>query len=513
MKTLKAIRQKLVQFTANPTVKHTPTSNPPFLRIIMLLAVAILLADSSTAATNIWVSNSGSGDQSGRDTYNTTSINWLNTSTNWGKNLAQVVPGAIIHLVGNISTNIIIKGSGLSNQPTTLLFESNAVMSAPAWIGTGLSAIYVKTSTNIVIDGGANGLIECTANGTPAFFSKSAICNGVYLDGCENCVIKNLTIRNIYQGKTNEVPANFAASGIKIKGSRIMVMNNSLYYMPFAVYFILYNDHDITIFKNTMQRCGMGVFGGIGTDGCSATRLTIQQNRIIDTSDWGYNDGIKLFGRPATRDLFSSIDISCNIIGPKISIPTHPATAWILVDQGWFQDVAIYNNVLLGCFNDDAANGYITLGGSPLVYNLGLCPMNARTYNNTIISQGTNVDIAILLGKSSTGHRLFNNNIVFSGKLVPLYLSDTNTVVDYSDYNNIFSRTSIDSKWTSWAKANGFEIHGVNKQPRFNGDVSTNNIFSPTVKWADFIVADPDFQTGGVDGFGIGIRSIHLRFE
>ena len=401
---------------------------------------------SFAGGETFWVSQAGSGNRTGLDATNTQSSAWFNAVASWAETPGCISPGDVVCLVGNITNQLTIGGSGRSNEWIKILFSSGATMSVPAWIGGKNAAIYANGKEFICVDGATSGLIECTDNGSGGgYFNNTLPCTGVRLDDCTNFTISRLIIKNIYQARTNEVGAHTHSSGISVVGGNLVISSNVIEMAGTGIYIGMKNTENVELKYNTISRCAAGVFCGITKDGYWGRNVHVHHNRIFDTTNWGYNDGIKFFGRPATTDEFSNVEIDHNVIGPGISTPGHPGTAWILVDQGWFIEPWIHNNVLLGGINDNAANGYITVGGTHQGNMLPSTPVDSRVYNNTISSQSTNTDVAIMITKKSHGHRIYNNAVSFSSKLLPVVIADTNYAsIAYSDYNVFHSTSSVD---------------------------------------------------------------------
>jgi len=83
--------------------------------------------------------------------------------------------------------------AGTNGNPVTIKFETGAKLSAPYWSANG--AIALTSKDNVVIDGGTNGIIENTDNGTGKTYVAASA--GVSTSLCNNLEIKNLTIQNM----------------------------------------------------------------------------------------------------------------------------------------------------------------------------------------------------------------------------------------------------------------------------------------------------------------------------
>jgi len=184
-------------------------------------------------ATDWYVSQNGSGLTNGADINNCQTIAWASAGEfgpgqpPWG---TTIQPGDTVHLVGTITSCLAILGSGSPGHPITVLFEPGAMMSAPTL--TNANSWIIEAGSWITIDGGLNGLIQCTSNGTVssnggtmlyqkniAAFSTPNIVN--------NVTIQNLTISNMYNRQTNsEFPQTSGdGGGIGLSGNNGLISN------------------------------------------------------------------------------------------------------------------------------------------------------------------------------------------------------------------------------------------------------------------------------------------------
>src|SRR5262249_9074967 len=148
----------------------------------------------------IYLSQNGTASASGADCGNAVPVSFFNSAPNWGSGVNQIGPGTTVHLCGTItgpanSTGLSFQGSGTSGNPITLVFEKDAVMQAPYWAssvgGSAAGAITLDSGRSwIVVDGGQNGVIRNTANGSS--WPNRAASTGISGFNCSNCTIRNL---------------------------------------------------------------------------------------------------------------------------------------------------------------------------------------------------------------------------------------------------------------------------------------------------------------------------------
>lgn len=162
------------------------------MRTITIVCGLVLLLASFVYGADIYITQNTSGANTGADCANAHSAAWFN---------ANATGGNTYHLCGTFtgaanSTMLTIPVSGSAGNILYVLFETGAVLTSPQWHANG--AIYITGKSYVTIDGGTNGLIENTDNGTSKTYhaySAGILASGSYL------TIKNLTINNIYQNE------------------------------------------------------------------------------------------------------------------------------------------------------------------------------------------------------------------------------------------------------------------------------------------------------------------------
>jgi hypothetical protein len=148
---------------------------------------------TATTTEDIYIAQSSAGDNSGSSCANAHSVVWFNTSGNWAnpKTAGKIGPGDTVHLCGTITSIITVQESGLSGSPIIIYFENGAKLSQPA-----SNLMSTGGKDYLVIDGGTNGIIEATDNGTE--FGNQLAIYGITASNSENLEIKNLTFQNLY---------------------------------------------------------------------------------------------------------------------------------------------------------------------------------------------------------------------------------------------------------------------------------------------------------------------------
>src|SRR5256885_14333933 len=143
----------------------------------LALVFAFLFVAISAKANAVYISQAGGG--AGTSCTSAKDPTYFNTSGNWTTGTPtgiQIGPGTTVHLCGTFTggagaTLLNFQGSGNSTNSIVLLFEPNAVLTAPYWAsGNGGSpgggAINIGGHAYVIIDGGTNGIIQNTDNGS-----------------------------------------------------------------------------------------------------------------------------------------------------------------------------------------------------------------------------------------------------------------------------------------------------------------------------------------------------------
>ena len=460
------------------------------------------LAGWSDHEGNIYVAQTAQGNDSGNDPANAHSIDWLNDENNWSSSIdaddGLIGPGDTVHLCGTISTAIMIRGSGMVHYPITIYFEENAKLSSPCFEANpgnhNDGAITLVQQEHVIIDGGENGLIENTDTGTITFFNYYRTNQdennmdgtvGICISESQNIEIKNMHILNLYksistflnpsfENRYGDIGAHTNSRGILIHQSdSIHVLNNEITYTGFGVIANVLENENIEIDHNVFSRCSAAIVGA-GIVNHDNPSLDIHHNYIFDTTDWGYNDGMKFFGtNPDQLDRFKGIKIYNNIIGPDISTENHPATAWIVADQGFLIEPEIFHNVFIAGPNDyntGRAIHFIEVGGNYHITNT-ICPQNSKIYNNTIFSESPNSAVGIVIGKGAAGHQIYNNIIKATHNITAIMIVDEYSSIDYCDYNNYYTSGALyfngQSTLESWRTTYGFDMNSILTEPQF----------------------------------------------
>jgi hypothetical protein len=402
------------------------------MRKIGWFTLVILLIGPACYAEDIFIAQNPLGGNSGSNCSNARGVDWFNSASNWGAGEAKISAGDTVHLCGVISTALTIQGSGTATQKITVRFETGAKLSAPHW-GSQSGAVNGTDRHHMIIDGGANGVIESTANGTSRAYAYPSI--GINLNRCNGWEIKNLTIRDIYARTPNSADSNRGSRGLLINDCDNINVNACS---------ISGAEYGMRIGNQSKPSDSIRIYGNRLTDfatavvvACDAasdiTNVTVDNNEIIGSltwegswgpSDWHHRDGIHTWtGGGATGT--NHVDFCNNYIhGPFGSSTTQ--TAYIFYASSTVGK--IYNNVVA------PTEGVPNHGFVYLVLVDGET-LHVQIYNNTFVSLGSGA-----VGKYA---------ISMAGKDVPKYLTVYNNVFT-NFYFAYYDMTGTDMRLAKW---------------------------------------------------------------
>lgn len=413
--------------------------------IVIAIYIFIITLPSVSFCEDIYVSQNAQGSDNGANCSNTHSTAWFDTSGNWAnpKVSGKIGPGDTVHLCGTITTSLQVHASGLSGNPITILFEPGAKISE----GTCASGGCFSTNgqTYLIVDGGTDGTIEATNNGTGLGVTPSV---GINAMQCSNCEIKNLNIINMYvrTSDTDTLSAlspNDASSinAIDFSGSNISIHDNVIHDVGWALRDVYTStDDNVRIYSNDISRCG------------HALAIAASDGSVTNGSFYYYDNYVHDFGNwdsPGCSVAHTSAIHAYGINGSKIT-----GTLWIYDNKfegsGSCMTADIYLEGNAGsAWTDNTGsakifNNYMTASG----YVTGLVQpyngTNIEIYNNTIIGNGESSTICLEFGGTSTDVTVENNFIGNCGFLISAYAGEAvdpglninyNVYADCSGYN------------------------------------------------------------------------------
>src|SRR2546423_12326346 len=356
------------------------------------------------------------------------SVAWFNNSASWGAASHQIGPGTTVYLCGTFRGTpgqqlLKVHGSGQSGNPITIKFESGANLSAPYWSSTG--AINADHVNYITIDGGANGVIQNTDNGTTRHYHAQS--RGIITSNCTGCIVRNLTIQNLYvrtsatdYAPTPEINCVYGHLSDKLTVSHLTCHD--------ATWAVAGDGNNFTLEYSDLYRVDHGVASGPAhyTSG-----YNIHHNHIHDTANWDspinryHHDGIHLWGK--FGGAITSGQIYNNTFDGDYG---NNITAHIFLQES-IRNVHVYNNTTVtpvtrnmqsvwfyapstslpggAASGNSAYNNSINAGGHRSGSALSAYgQLNFTAVNNVLSGGSSNISIQMGGSRSSTG---VNNNV------------------------------------------------------------------------------------------------------
>jgi hypothetical protein len=446
---------------------------------VLLSFATILLLTCTARASDIYLAQGSAGGGSGTDCANARTV----SGTSWAA-------GNTYHLCGTITSPVAPTASGTSSAPITILFENNATISMPAIpgdSGSGGGGLNLGNRSYINVDGGTNGSIQSTANGTKLSNHINSV--GIGVDSGSHLNISNVTFKNLFVNVCCSDGSQFG-QGIYGQGSlnAIHFFNNTCI-QEFACVQLQAtgSSSDLEAYNNSLpsQDVGWGIVIVMGGGGFSINGIYIHDNDITPGSGTGINSN-------------SATYVGTNSWCTGNSDLTHldPIHTWSQGSSpdGIFTDY-IYNNHIHGyfCVNQGTANSTTAIFWEAHVSG-GNAPNRATVFNNLIEMTGGHPGDGAIYPQSGTDGDIYNNTIdctgadsgslatEFGGGNVTYY---NNVVIgcneatlfdggsyagDYNDWFNIGSGGWGQQSLAQWRSAHGGDAHSITTDPKLNSD-------------------------------------------
>jgi hypothetical protein len=344
-------------------------------------------------------------------------------------------------------------------------------MVAPYWGSSSTGAINCSGHAYVTVDGGSNGAIANTSNGTGLADSASSF--GIYFNRCPNSEIKNLTISNIYLNQGSATTATDTAGqttgDIFLQGTstNTLVHNNTLNNARTGVWVSFDSGGDasgLQIYSNTLSDHPWGISIGADYATSTAAGVVIHDNNFSNWSNWQFptgtyhTDGIILFNDATPANSIATFTIYNNTFTGSLGHGS--PTGYIAC--GTYTACTIFNNLMVdtGSYTCDGYLWMYANGGPDYIYN------------NTLVASSTaSASIAITL----MGSKVTVKNNVFTNVAVGIHDYDTLTAdVVASDHNVWRTMTGTapefatsDSTWValgSW-QSSGYDTNSSTADP------------------------------------------------
>ena len=442
------------------------------LRSLVALFV-VALSCTVAKANDVYLAQGASGANTGQNCANAYVYTFFNNPSNWGTGANQIGPGTTVHICGTWTGSagqkfLTAQGSGSSGSPVTIRFETNAVMQAPYLSPTG--AIVLSRQSYIVVDGGTNGLIQSTLNGSPGATCPGGPCSDIQPSvaivamPCANCEFKNLTIANLYVHRQCETSSGcdtsisqIGVNAIQFQGSNVLIHDNTFHDIGWVLFQNYTNDSRVQIYNNNIYNMDHGL-ACAGAD-YIVPSMSVYGNHFHDMAAWDtgmanayHHDGIHCYNGSGGKiqNLYIYNNVFDGNEGQNIS-------SWIFLEGGsgagrtpWTDSTGtayIFNNVVIGTYQ--VAQGQVNL-------NRGTGHLIA---NNTILAGGAGN--GSLLAMTGTGGdcsniTIENNVLEDSDQAINAYYATSYRTIDYNAYANFSGGNPFWQFGSGLIKSNAF---------------------------------------------------------
>ncbi|MGB9488470.1 MAG: choice-of-anchor Q domain-containing protein [Terriglobia bacterium] len=391
------------------------------------------------SAANIYIAQSAVGAADGADCNDAYAYTFFNTASNWGSGSTQIGPGTTVHLCGTITvplnnSGLIVQGSGTSSSPITIKFETGAILQSAAFngcangpVGGSFSAgggIEIDGYNYIIVDGGTNGIIQNTANGTGLANSQCSL--GIEDKGDYN-IIRNLTITNIYVNQGSGSGATDTAGG----STADIYENGAVNFMQ-----ICNNYFGQAHTGAEMHTAGASTTPGTTFPACSSNAFTSNSLNFFGNTVYDHGWSILAQGTGAPNYYNNNISYWTDWFYPsdyhQDGIMSFNGTAATLFLQ-------IFNNYFHGDIGGASPSGMLYLAETDLADGSG---QSANVFNNVFYGTGGSVTCCMLVAADQTHsnpkgpYGFYNNTFVNSEYMYELYDNQISPVTAWE--NNIF---------------------------------------------------------------------------
>lgn len=411
---------------------------------IAILGAVSLLGATSANAKVFYVSQASRNTTGGTTGCGAAlSVAWFNTPSSWGTASHQISAGTTVFLCGVFRGTpgerlLTALGSGAAGEPITIKFMPGAVLTSPYW--SALGAINIDYRSYIVVDGGTNGIIEDSANGTGRAYHQTSV--GVHATRCTSCTVENLTIQNLYVRTSASDYAPTASNNCVFwHFSNHMTVNHITCHD--ATWAVAGDGNNFTLEYSNIYH----VDHGVASDAVGiASGYSIHNNHFHDFANWDsplnryHHDGIHLWGQLGGR--ITSGAIYNNTFDGDFG---YNVTAQIFL-QDSVQHVAVYNNVFVAPQTRVMRSLWFyavstSLPGGPATGN--------SAYNNSI-NAGNHRGGSSLMATNQFLFTAVNN--ILSGGNSDIALagggSRTATGINHNVYRDLFAEFGVSNTFT-----------------------------------------------------------------
>lgn len=475
------------------------------LKVWMVVGVfGMLLVGSkpaSASATSIYIGPSATGSANGADCNDAYAYTFFNTSSNWGSGASQIGPGTTVYICGTLTAPaganafLIFQASGSSGSPITLAFETGAVITATYWSGP---AIDLGGKSYVTVNGGTNGTIQATANGSALANQKdNGICvnNGNPGNNSTNVTVENLTCANLYVDSSVSDNGGEDTYGFDLWNiSNLVLRSNTIHDVKWAIR----NSYMVgDTYTNVLTMTGNKIYNidhcYFMTDSSSSGTATasgfyIYANTCGSMTNWdntannNHHDVFHLNANSASSR-FSGFYIYNNTFSGDVGLN---ANAGLFSNEGGgstsnVSGVYFFNNLFVNTSTDHCfADGFVSwneAGALTMVNNTFVSDDTSGCTNNGNTTPGDN-------GNAYEGGSVGltqENNVIEGMKDTYVYTAGTGTAISAMNYNDYYAGggwtwlTTNASTFTTWKSDCSCDANSITSSPNLSATYVPNS--------------------------------------
>jgi hypothetical protein len=444
-----------------------------FLILLAVIFVALCSAPTSFAqASDVYITPDGSGQ--GVCTNSPQPPSFFNNSGNWGAGANQIGPGTTVHLCGTFNAPagadgfLTIRGSGSSGNNIVVLWESGAIVQSPVFSAVH-GAIDLNNQQFVTLDGGSNGVVQNTANGTGLANQSSSILIGGAGNGC---VVKNLALHSVYVHLSGDTGGG-GSYGIDLDGGSNITIGpgNTIDNADVGILYGFSGNSNFEIAGNTIYNSNQAIeIGNLGSG--TLNGLSVHDNTIHDWSNWDnsantfHHNALHIFVVGFPGNITGTYEIFNNTMYGDLG---NHATSMIFLEDnsgGQMGPPSVFNNTFNHTSAANAsANGLIAVQVP-----------NGKLYNNTFVDVGGTGNFAWNGADFAASGWAVENNI-FSGMNTYIYVEPGQSIT--ADYNEYFGsrngwdyRGSIPTSLAQWRSMCSCDSHANGLDPKLNTNLT-----------------------------------------
>ncbi|MEO6965568.1 MAG: choice-of-anchor Q domain-containing protein [Acidobacteriaceae bacterium] len=452
-------------------------------RKVSILSFMLFVASFAWgSAASVYIAQSSAGSNNGTSCANAYAYTFFNSSSNWGSGSTQIGPGSTVHLCGTFTaaagadSYLQFQESGTSGNPITLLWESGAIVQSP-YFSSAHGGIDLNGETYITLNGGINGIVQNTANGTGRTYQQAS---KLVDDVGSNTIIENLSMINVYVHTNGDSNGGDSIGLYARDPSNLHVgPNNTFTQADLGINFIWDGGtSNLVIDGNHFAECNQDIEAGTANGSTTSfTNMTVSNNTATNWANWddAGNDYHHNFFHPFTNTPNSSLVGTLLIYNNRaIGDMGNHSTSMLFLENnngssgGTMGTWYIFNNV----FSKTNANAPSSSGI--------IAPMSDNGYavNNTIIDAGgTGSNAYPCFDSYGTGWTFKNNVDIGCGSYIQI--QGTTATANNNDYYGAASpqwiwHSSYVSTLSAWQTASGQDASAISTNPNLTSGYVPN---------------------------------------